>query len=151
MFGSGIKDKSIDNLPILIASSEGSIQLDFRVHFIGVEVARIEIVAQFTGPRALRFDVARKEVLVRRRCQRKRVELFRLDLGARQTDPLARKILEIRWPVELDLKQDYHNITHTAKCSVIIYSTLCYVRLGYWSSASKEREKKWDNLQDIRR
>ena len=92
-------------LPVLIASAEGSIQLDLGVHFAGVEVAGIEIIAQLPRPRSLGLDVTRQIVLVRRRSQRERVELLGLDFRAAQPDPLAREILEIGRPVELNLSK----------------------------------------------
>ena len=97
-------DGHLELVPVLVAAAEGSVQLDLGVHDVGVEVARVEVVAQLPGPRALRLDVAREEVFVRRRRQRERVELFGLDLGAGQADPLAGQVLEVGRPVELDFE-----------------------------------------------
>ena len=91
-------------VPVLIAAAKRAVQLDLGVHLLGVEVARVEIVAQFPRPRPLRLDVTRQKVLVGSRRQSERVELFRLDSGTGKTDPLARKVLEVGRAVELDFE-----------------------------------------------
>lgn len=73
--------------------------MEFRI-----DVARVEEVPQFPRPVALRFDVTRQKVLVRRRSQRERVILRGFQSGTIQTHPLAGEVFEIWRTVELDLK-----------------------------------------------
>lgn len=78
-------------------------EIYFWLVLIGIVVAGIKVVAQLPCPGALRLDVARQEVLMRRRGQGETVELICSKRRARQSHPLAREVLEIGWPVEFDL------------------------------------------------
>lgn len=53
---------------------------------------------------SLRLDVARQEVLVRRRRERERVVLGGFERGAVEPHPLAGQVLEVGRPVELHLE-----------------------------------------------
>lgn len=75
-------DGHLELVPILISATKRAVQLDFRIHLLGVEVARIEVVAQLPRPWPLRLDVARQEILVGRRCECERMELLGRNSGA---------------------------------------------------------------------
>lgn len=86
----------------LIANPFGSNKNYFWVIvLIRSEVSRVEEVSQLPGPRTLRLDVTREEILVGRRCEREGVELFAFESSAGQTHPLTRQVFEVGWAVEL--------------------------------------------------
>jgi hypothetical protein len=69
---------------------------------VGREIGRVKEVPELPGPRALRLDVAREEILVGRRGECERVELFAFEGSARQAHPLTRQVFEVGRAVELD-------------------------------------------------
>lgn len=69
---------------------------------------------------SLRLDVARQEVLVRRRRERERVVLGGFERGAVKPHPLAGQILEVGWPVEL-------NLEHVGRQQLRLQDVQCHV------------------------
>lgn len=109
-------------IPILVSTSEWALQaylkdttflikntiLDQVIYYFWIiilvrrEICWVEEVSQLPGPRALRLDVAREEILVGRRGERERVELFAFEGSAGQAHPLTRQVFEVGRAVELD-------------------------------------------------
>lgn len=67
-------------------------------------VVRMEVVSQFVRPNTGRLHVHAEVSLVRRRGQRERMIFVRPEGGTRQSNPLAREVLEVRWSRELQFR-----------------------------------------------
>ena len=97
---------NVSAVPYLVAAPEGPLDPDFgRVLLVllgGAVELLVEGVAKLPRPRPVRLDVHREEVLVRRRRQRERVVLLRLDRRAGEANPLPGEHLHVRRAVELD-------------------------------------------------
>lgn len=97
--------RDFELVPILISSTERTLDTNFRTIVLRIVIAGIEVVAELPRPRSLSFYVAWQKILVRCRGQREGMKLVGLESGAGETHPLTRQVLQVRRSVEFDL---YH-------------------------------------------